>query len=354
MNLIDRTVEEIVSDMEKFDQDIEAKRNAQHQFRLTSQKSSKKRKRNQADAAAQSTDVTITSLKENCFTVSKALNCLKIILHVAGHTLSATNHNQLLRTLHVFAKKSVESAMWDLELFNSDYDLHKDICEVLIIFNKSSHHLHKSSINFTLELLSLHKSGAPQNRDLCQRFANDLETIFHFPRTPFQMVNPTSALMQEIEVEERASKPEIEINDSEEDNDIQIVSSPKLPRLVADFDESLISSTVHVTIPEKTTFQNEVIRNSEETKEKATPATGNEPDNVETLSSENEDEVMEVVDIESEEEDAIPEPPARRPLKLDSRAISKEVEPQHPDSHINEEAIESVNDIISEFVDELL
>lgn len=215
-SLVQLTLQDIWETIARFEAVVKVNQDDKSKL-LTKEKGGKKRKRNPpANEIANVEFKNIADIVEACRLVNSALASLNRILFVFGHSLTANQHQSVLMNIHVFAKKLVDISMRELPLWSTEYNLFERVCQVLITFNSSSHHLHRSSINYSLSLLDMIRSCEPQNRALSLSFHNHLETVFHYPRSPIVMVNPTSVLIGEPpEVDSRRSQ-EIHYESDEE------------------------------------------------------------------------------------------------------------------------------------------
>lgn len=350
--VVQLTMDDIWTQLRSFETVIKENQDDKSKL-LSKEKGSRKRKHNSVEEQKlEKASKNISHIVDACVTACSALECLNRILAIFGHFLNSNQHQAILTNIHLFAKKLVEASMWENPLWSDDYNLMESVCKVLVTFNSSSHHLHRSSINYTLSLLEMIRSAEPQNRQLCLAFQNNLETIFHYPRAPVVIVNPSSALLQEPEIQQK--EQEVESSDEEEELD-DAASVTDLCQ-----DENEITSTVNgqgdAEKPQaKVTKEPEAIEIADE-----------EPTTVALcISSEDEEEggevekatsadVMEVVDIGSGDDESVEE--LRNPVEeIKSPKKSKVARAtEKVDSNTNTENQASVDDIMSEFVDELV
>lgn len=317
---------------------------------LSKEKGSRKRKHNSVEEQQiHKASKNISHIVQASKSAASALECLNTVLVIFGHALNANQHQAVLSNIHLFAKRIVEASMWENPLWSDDYNLMESVCKVLVTFNSSSHHLHKSSINFTLSLLDMIRSCEPQNRQLCQTFQNTLETIFHFPRTPVVIINPSSGLLQEPEITDRDTAE----NDSEssEDEQEEVVLSQQ--------DENEITSTVDggaenvLNLIDEEAKENGAVEIRDDSASNAalSISSGDEQDLEDANKS---PAVMEVVDIGSGDDSVVelktPELKSakKRPLPAKKPKMSPEESAQKAKDQ------SSVDDIMLEFVDELV
>lgn len=306
---------------------------------LTKEKGSRKRKHNSVEEQTlQEASKNLNHIVNACVGASSALECLNRILVVFGHTLNSSQHQAVLANIHLFAKRLVEASMWENPLWTGDYNLMESVCKVLVTFNSSSHHLHRSSINYTLSLLEMIRSAEPQNRQLCMSFHNTLETIFHYPRAPVVIVNPASALLREPEM--RAVENDNGLEDEEEEEEEE---------------EEITKTKVNGQGEVKKEDPVEIIIADEEA---LSISSGEEED--EEKKEEQSTDVMEVVDIGDDDEDDDVESveelqrPVVEEIKSPKKAkVARKTEDQESNSTSAENQA-SVADIMSEFVDELV
>lgn len=351
--VIQKTFDDIWGTFQSFEAVIKENNDDKAQL-LTKDKGSRKRKRNEMEESLKENKArNITHIVESCSVIAAALDCLNRILMIFGHSLNSTLHHSVLVNIHVFAKKLTEWSMQEnVSWWSDDYNLFEGISKVLITFNSSSHHLHRSSINYTLSLLEMIRSCEPQNRKLCLAFQNTLETIFHYPRRPVVIINPSSALLQEPEVVEKETPQEVDSDEEMENEDGKIRNVMDLSQDEAD--EHEISSTVNGQAEVK------IAQEAKELPEKESIEIADEDDDVEEptcISSADEDDIEEVpqsvviLDEESEEK-SVHELP--KPVEIKKSRQSQSPAQKEPAKPANPEQQASVDDIMSEFVSELL
>lgn len=303
---------------------------------LTKEKGAKKRKRPSGVGAndqstAEPVYKNISHIIDACLLTAAALECLDRILSIFGHSLNSNLHHSVLTNVHLFAKRLVDASMWELPLWSDEYNLLEGVCKVLITFNSSSHHMHRSSINYSLSLLEMMRSCGPQNRQLCLSFHNNLETIFHYPRAPVTIINPSSALLQEPEVEHREKVEINEVESEDEEEEAFLITEE-------DENENEITSTVD---------------NGQMEEEKAEPIEIADDESVEEKEDQQKEGKAneEVVTIESADEDdsvQVLEKPERETNAKKAR-LNEEVTMIG-----NSENQASIDDIMADFVDELV
>lgn len=242
--------------------------------------------------------------------------------------------------------------MWENPLWSDEYNLMDTVCKVLVTFNSSSHHLHRSSINYTLSLLEMIRSCEPQNRELCLRFQNTLETIFHYPRAPVVIVNPSSILLQEPEVVQRGEANDVETSEDEDEEETADVAEESVTDLCKDDDEEEETMEVNGQSKEAT--------NGKETSAPESIEIADDEGSNPALSISSSEEavepsgdVMDVVELASGDEECVelksPVKEIKTPKKAKVPRLAEDVDPK-----VNAENQASVDDIMSEFVDELV
>lgn len=341
--VVQLTLQDIWDAMKSFEGVIKENQDDKSKL-LTKEKGAKKRKRHSGGANDQSKaepeHKNISHIVDACLTMAAALECLDGILSIFGHSLNSNLHHSVLTNVHLFAKRLlVDASKWELPLWSDDYNLLEGVCKVLITFNSSSHHMHRSSINYTLSLLEMMRSYGPQNRQLCLSFHNNLETIFHYPRAPVTIINPSSALLQEPEIEHR-EKSHIDVDSSEEEDDAC---------LITEADESEITSTV-----DNGQTEAEVGQANAETVKTFSETEAIEIADHESVSSEEQDGGKdEVVTIDEDESVEIvlqgPVDNATTPVKAKRSRLSEEVTLIE-----NSENQATIDDIMADFVDEVV
>lgn len=351
-NIVQATLDDIWATLKNLEVVVKEKQEDKTKL-LTTEKGSKKRKRaNVANAKDQEdgkSSKNVSHIVQSCLSASAALQCLDRILFIFGHSLNANLHHAVLTNVHLFAKRLVDASMMENPLWSDDYNLAESVCKVLITFNSSSHHLHRTSINYTLSLLEMIRSCEPQNRRICLAFQNHLETIFHYPRAPVTIVNPASALLQEPEL---AAPQEMETNEVESSDD-------EAEEVVSVEDENEITSTMNGQVDEVESSDGKTekeLKSHESAKEDTTTECIEITEDSQSISSEDEQEKSngaEVVNIGSEDDESVVELPTPKEVTSPSKAkkprLSKEV-----DSKATAENQASVADIMSEFVNELV
>lgn len=349
-NLITKTIEQIFKDTKTFEADINSRTDPKLQLMTEEKKSSRKRKRNKSGSEAPPSvqkSSSLGNMKDDCEIVSHGLRCLNDILSLFGHSMNAKLHNSVMTSIHIFAKKLLDfSILEGLVIRAYTFNLHEDICKVLITFNSSSHHLHRSSMNYTMSILDMFKSFQPHNRAMCQAFNNYLVTIFHYPRTPFHMANPSSSLLQLPTQEESNADPEYLNDDSDIEMETLLMESE-------DDGENVISSTVASVQDEKPL---EVAAESHNSPINVEDEHEKVPDTVESISSgcndDDREDVMEVIDLEGETNIPPSAPSNKNEGEQEKASICKE-ETKVP-AKMNDADKVDLDDIMCEFIDELI